>query len=141
MKYSLVCLLTFTFSFTLLADKKQSSDSYFDFWDPRNNAELLEWIKDGEVSNYYDELNHSILIVAWDPNPERQRGVYQISGIDGYYSRDYIYAFLDALYLLKQPKTKNSMNLKPLNIIVTGNNWGMEENLGKSFNSSVKNIL
>lgn len=99
-----------------------------DFRDPRQLVILHEWIDKGSVKNrpVSGPINHSILIICWMPDPTGGFDTYQISGIEGYHSREKVETFLRKFYELEQPK---NAGWSPVNLVLAGNNWGAGQSL------------
>lgn len=116
---ALVCIGLLQFSVD--ADEKSPPTLFGDFNDPRQTISIYEWIRDGKPEQRIRLLNNSILIICWVPDSNGKFESYQISGIEGFHSRERIELFLDAFYALDQPK---EVGVERLNVIVAGNNWG-----------------
>ncbi len=84
-----------------------------DLIDPRYARESIR----GGVE--VDGGSFPLLIISWQPAPNRQFGVYQISGIEGYHSLARVEAFLAAFYG-RYPKKGPDVP----GIVLCGNNWG-----------------
>ena len=70
-------------------------------------------------------INHAILLIDWRPAPDRQYGVFQISGIDGYYEGRHIEAFLREFYRLSaEQRATGDLPFPVENVITATNNWG-----------------
>ena len=122
MKFPLIAITCFAvLQFRVDANESSVAALLNDFQDPRQTVSVYEWIRDGETDQQIRQLNHSILIICWMSASNDKFASYQISGIDGFHSRERIESFLDAFYALDQPK---EMAAERLNIIVAGNNWG-----------------
>jgi hypothetical protein len=116
---AMVCIGLLQFSVD--ADEKSPPSPFGDFNDPRQTISIYEWIRDGKPEQRIRQLNNSILIICWMPDSNGKFESYQISGIDGFHSRERIELFLHAFYALDQPK---EVGTERLNVIVAGNNWG-----------------
>ncbi len=88
------------------------------FRDPRP-AGLFLHIQKGEDEASPTMTARSLLIICWMPSPEGKWNVYQISGVEGYHSRERVESFLKHYYQLPPFKGEETTN-----VIVTGNNWG-----------------
>lgn len=87
------------------------------FFDPRPSYLHLK-IEKGEEVEARGPTN-SLLIICWAPAPDGKFWVYQISGIDGYHSRERVDSFLKHFYEISPDKPGAAEN-----IIIAGNNWG-----------------
>jgi hypothetical protein len=85
------------------------------FRDPRSFAPRMV-IRKGERVDPVNTIQQALLVIHWFPTPDGGREEYQISGIDGYHSRERVERFLSAFYALP------GNDAPPL--IVAGNNWG-----------------
>lgn len=124
MKKILSTLFSLTISLsTVLGDENQKANfsADFNFNDPRQTDSFFEWIEYGREIQKIRQISQSILIICWMPNPHGKFNTYQISGIEGYFPRERIEAFLESFYAREQPKEADD---RPLNVIVAGNNWG-----------------
>lgn len=97
---------------------RAADDAPLTYADPRA-AHLYLGIQKGEDVKDHSWIKNSLLIVSWAPAPSGEWMVYQISGIDGYHSRERVEAFLKRFYELPPDKSGDTVN-----VIVTGNNWG-----------------
>lgn len=107
---------TLLLSAACAASLAQAPDPALAPWpDLRDPRYAREWIRGGEMV----EAGHALLIIHWQPAPDRQFGVYQISGLEGYHSRARVEAFLAAFYGGYPKKGPDVPG-----IVLCGNNWG-----------------
>ena len=102
---------------------RAADDAPLTYSDPRA-AHLYLGIQKGEDVKDHSWIKNSLLIVSWAPAPDGKFFVYQISGIDGYHSRERVEAFLQSFYKLPADKQGDVVN-----VIVAGNNWGAGQEL------------
>ncbi|YCM43408.1 hypothetical protein V2O64_19050 [Verrucomicrobiaceae bacterium 227] len=102
--------------------------SFAEFRDPRQPALLYHWIDKGTEVESPPQISRSLLIICWSPGPKGEFESYQISGIDGFHTRERTEAFLETFYKMAQPKR---VGPERLNLIVAGNNWGSGKSLQK----------
>lgn len=122
MKLSLIAMVSIgLLQFSADADEKSPPSLFGDFNDPRQTISIYEWIRDGKPEQRIRQLSNSILIICWMPDSNGKFESYQISGIDGFHSRELIELFLHAFYALDQPE---EVGTERLNVILAGNNWG-----------------
>jgi len=101
---------------------------------PRFPREVL-WLRDGELVREYPADNHPLLIISWMPSPTKKNHVYQISGIEGYYSRELLDLFLKKFYQLQ---AAGGAGAKSPGILVAGNNWASGVELGETLKPLTK---
>jgi len=100
-----------------------AEEALLTFIDPRS-THLYLGIQKGEDTKDPNPINRSLLIVCWVPAPTGESLVYQISGIEGYHSRERVESFLKSFYEQSQDKPGDSVN-----VIVAGNNWAAGQEL------------
>jgi hypothetical protein len=103
------------------------------FMDPRQTVSFYPWIEDGKAIEDVRSISTSILLICWHPAPDKSAGPdgtylrYQISGLDGYHTKEQVERFLTAFYDLDH---RSEVGSKVPNVIVAGNNWGAGLELG-----------
>lgn len=133
---TILLLSCITFSSILAEENKPPFLS--DFHDPRGIVSFHEWIVDGKEKQKYSSVSNSLLIISWMPVPDRSKNGYQISGIDGYHSKETVVKFLQAFYSQGAPKGVHGM---PVNILIAGNNWGSGKELKSPLEITRKNSI
>ena len=73
-----------------------------EFHDPRQTVSFYPWIENGEERSKFSLISNSILLICWSPAPNGAFERYQISGLDGYHTKEQ--RFLTAFYELDQRK-------------------------------------
>jgi hypothetical protein len=100
-----------------------AEDALLTFIDPRA-THLYRGIQKGEDTKDPNPISRSLLIVSWAPAPNGEMLVYQISGIEGYHSKERVESFLKSFYEVPPDKSGD-----PVNVIVAGNNWAAGQEL------------
>lgn len=94
--------------------------------DPRQPMNLYQMFDSGEELKVMRHIDNSILIICWMPASDGTFGRYQISGLDGYCTRDQVVKFLNRFYEADHRK-ETQMDIP--NIVLAGNNWGAGHDL------------
>ncbi len=89
--------------------------------DPRQPMSLYQMFDSGEEPKVMRQINNSILIICWMPASDGTFGRYQISGLDGYCTRDQVVKFLNRFY---EADHRKETQMDTPNIVLAGNNWG-----------------
>ena len=94
----------------------------------------------GEDPKVMRLINNSILIICWlAPAPDGAFNKYQISGLDGYHTKEQVEKFLNRFY---EADHKKETQMDTPNIILAGNNWGAGSDLKATLKSlSTKKAL
>jgi hypothetical protein len=109
-------------------DAPKKLELSLEFRDPRQTPDFHVWIEDGKLRPPGRSISASILIICWSPAPNRSPESrspfeqYQISGLDGYHTKEQIERFLTAFYDLDHQNSE--IGSKVPNVILAGNNWG-----------------
>ncbi len=100
--------------------------------DPRQPVTFHTMFEAGEEPKSTRTISNSIMIICWMPAPDGTFGRYQISGIDGYHTKEQVERFLIRFYDANhQTETKSD----DPNIILAGNNWGAGHELRDALKS------
>jgi hypothetical protein len=89
--------------------------------DPRQPMSLYQMFDSGEVPKAIRHINNSILIICWMPAPDGTFGRFQISGLDGYHTKEQVEKFLNRFYDADHQK---ETQMDTPNVVLAGNNWG-----------------
>ncbi|MCB1208788.1 MAG: hypothetical protein KDK97_05655 [Verrucomicrobiales bacterium] len=89
--------------------------------DPRQTVSLYQMFDGGEEPKTMRPINNSIMIICWMPSAEGVLGSYQISGLDGYHTKEQVKKFLARFY---ESDHQKETQLDRPNIVLAGNNWG-----------------
>jgi hypothetical protein len=89
--------------------------------DPRWPMCFYQMYDAGEEPKAIRQISNSILIICWMPAQDGTLGGFQISGLDGYHTREQVEKFLNQFYDADHQK---ETQMGTPNIILAGNNWG-----------------
>jgi hypothetical protein len=89
--------------------------------DPRQPMSLYQMFDSGEEPKVIRHITNSILIICWMPAPDGTFGRFQISGLDGYHTKEQVKKFLNRFYDADHQK---ETQMDTPNIVLAGNNWG-----------------
>jgi hypothetical protein len=89
--------------------------------DPRLPMSLYQMFDSGEEPKIIRPINNSVMIICWMPSPDGSFGRYQISGLDGYHTKEQVEKFLARFY---EADHQQETQMDRPNILIAGNNWG-----------------
>lgn len=87
------------------------------FRDPRAFVPRLI-IQKGEQVEPKNSIQNAMLVIHWSPPPKGETECYQISGVEGFHSRERVERFIKDFHALP----REGEEVPPL--LVAGNNWG-----------------